>query len=124
MLGGARNGRALFNGAQLLTQGVFLKFSRDAEREADRLGAKTMFDAGWNPQGMVSFFQKLAQRGGSNVAFFSTHPSPQERYNNIADLTKAWGNKGSIDSKQFQAIKTRIASFPKPRNSNNRQQMR
>ncbi len=124
LLGGARNGRALFNGAQLLTQGVFLKFSRDAEREADRLGAKTMFDAGWNPQGMVSFFQKLAQRGGSNVAFFSTHPSPQERYNNIADLTKAWVNKGSIDSKQFQAIKTRIASFPKPRNSNNRQQMR
>ena len=124
LLGGARNGRALFNGAQLLTQGVFLKFSRDAEREADRLGAKTMFDAGWNPQGMVSFFQKLAQRGGSNVAFFSTHPSPQERYNNIADLTKAWGNKRSIDSKQFQAINTRIASFPKPRNSNNRQQMR
>lgn len=116
LLSGARNGRALLNGAQLLTKGFFLKFSRDAEREADRLGAENMFAAGWNPKGMVTFFQKLAQKGGrNNLAFFSTHPSPDERQANISDLVSKWENKGIVDSKEFQNVKAKIAAFPKAR---------
>ncbi|MDX1919230.1 MAG: M48 family metallopeptidase [Candidatus Caenarcaniphilales bacterium] len=104
-----RGGSALFNGAQLVTQGAFLKFSRDHEREADRLGAEMMHKAGWNPQGMVSFFDKLAQKGDSrSVAIFSTHPAPAERRNNIADLTASWGKTGTVDSTEFQKIKARL----------------
>lgn len=103
------SGALIYNGAQLATKGAFLKFSRDHERDADRLGAEMMYKAGWNPQGMVSFFDKLAQKGDSkSAAFFSTHPAPSERRENIADLTSSWGKKGTIDSPEFQKIKARV----------------
>lgn len=102
-------GALIYNGAQLATKGAFLKFSRDHEREADRLGAEMMYKAGWNPQGMVSFFDKLAKKGGAqSAAFFSTHPAPAERRQNIADLTSSWGKKGTVDSPEFQKIRARI----------------
>jgi predicted Zn-dependent protease len=105
LLGGMKHGATLFNGAKLATQGVFLKFSRDHEREADRLGAQMMYNAGWNPNGMVDFFDDLAKKGNSGVSFFSTHPSPAERRSNISDLIASWGNKGTVDSPEFQKIK-------------------
>ncbi|MDX1919012.1 MAG: M48 family metallopeptidase [Candidatus Caenarcaniphilales bacterium] len=109
---GVRGGSTLFNGAQLVTQGVFLKFSRDAEREADRIGAKMVYDAGWNPNGMVTFFKKLEKEGGSGANFFSTHPSPAERQANISDLISQWKNKGITDSDEFQSIRKRLATLP------------
>src|SRR5207247_9871115 len=38
-------------------QSVFLKYSRDAEREADLLGSQTMYDAGFDPYSMAEFFR-------------------------------------------------------------------
>jgi beta-barrel assembly-enhancing protease len=77
--------------------GVFfagLKYSRDDEREADRLGLYEMAQAGFDPSGMVSFFQKLDElskgKGGRGPAFFSTHPLPAERVRNMqAEIEKA-----------------------------------
>ena len=46
--------------AQMVTSGVFMKYSREAKREADRLGAQNMYDAGYDPSAMVTFFNKLA----------------------------------------------------------------
>src|SRR4051812_36483424 len=40
---------------------VFLKYSRDAESEADRVGAKIMYEAGYDPHAMAQFFEKLAK---------------------------------------------------------------
>jgi len=60
-----------------------LKFSRNDEIEADRLGVRYMHRAGYNPQAMVSFQEKLGklQSGKSNrvLALLSTHPMSQER---------------------------------------------
>ena len=104
-----RNAQTLFNGAQLLTKGVFLKFSRDAEREADILGASMMHRAGWNPVGMITFFEKLAAKGGTRTpAFFSTHPSPRERHQNIDRLITNWRTEGKIDSPRFQKIRDKL----------------
>jgi predicted Zn-dependent protease len=109
LLSGVRNGRSLFNGAQLLTKGVFLKFSRDAEREADIIGAVTMHKAGWNADGMITFFEKLAASGGSRTpAFFSTHPSPKERHQNIGRLVADWHDEGKVDSQRFQEIRRKL----------------
>lgn len=111
LLGRVRGGSAIFNGASLVTQGAFLKFSRDHERHADRLGAHMMHSAGWNADGMVSFFDKLSKTGGSkSAAFFSTHPSPSERRQNIADLISNWHGDGRMDSKEFQSIRDRLKS--------------
>jgi predicted Zn-dependent protease len=106
--GGA--GTAQIAGA-LLTNGVFLKFSRDDEREADRVGLQIMTKAGWDPRGMIELFEVLRreqQRDPGRVdVFFSTHPSPQDR---IAALTAAAArSRGGIrDTAQFRAVKARI----------------
>src|SRR6185436_11479832 len=46
-------------------QGLFLKYSRDAESEADRVGAKLMYEAGYDPRAMAQFFEKLAGEGAA-----------------------------------------------------------
>jgi beta-barrel assembly-enhancing protease len=61
-------------------QSVLLKYSRDAEREADALGARLMGGAGYNPIESARFFEKLEAQGGSRAPqFLSSHPSPGNR---------------------------------------------
>ena len=66
-----------------MASGTFMKFSRDAEREADRLGARNVAGAGHAPRGMISFFETLdalRERDPNAVdQFFASHPSPTER---------------------------------------------
>jgi hypothetical protein len=62
---------------------VFLRFSRDAEYEADLVGARMMKGAGYPPAAMASFFDQLnreRQREPGRVEqFFSSHPAPSNR---------------------------------------------
>ena len=64
-----------------------LNFSRDMEREADRIGYGVMTQAGFDPIGFVSMFEKLQQasRIGDNgsLPYLRTHPLTTER---IADM--------------------------------------
>jgi predicted Zn-dependent protease len=91
LLGGRGTAASIANlGAQMVGQGVFLKHSRDAEREADREGVRIMLRAGLDPRGMLTFMHRLADVQRSNPSrvdtFFSTHPSLQERERNIRGL--------------------------------------
>ena len=56
-----------------------LKFSRDAEREADTRGLELLHRAGIDPRGMPDFFGILARKSGSPPALISTHPVSSER---------------------------------------------
>jgi Zn-dependent protease with chaperone function len=57
-----------------------LRFSRDAEREADADGLKRMVAARIDPQGMVRFLERLDEEGKAAVpALLSTHPVTGER---------------------------------------------
>jgi Zn-dependent protease with chaperone function len=57
-----------------------LKFGRDLESEADRLGLLALKRAGIAPRGMVSFFDKLRkQEGLAPPALLSTHPASEDR---------------------------------------------
>ena len=62
---------------------TFLKFSRDAEREADYLGTQYMYKAGYDPNAFVSFFEKVAaddkKQPGTVPKVFSTHPPTPDR---------------------------------------------
>jgi predicted Zn-dependent protease len=75
-------------GAQV---GVLLPFSRVQESEADHLGLIFMSMAGYDPHGAVTFWERMAQQGGSKPPeFLSTHPSDQTRINKIkAELPEA-----------------------------------
>src|ERR1044071_9749117 len=61
---------------------LILKFSRDAESEADSLGSHLMSEAGYDPVQMAKFFEKLAgdrQSGQFLAKFMSDHPDPGNR---------------------------------------------
>ena len=66
-----------------------LKFSRDAEREADEHGFGLLLMRGINPHGMVAFFATLAKQGGATPAtLLSTHPTSAEREAALATRLK------------------------------------
>lgn len=57
-----------------------LRFSRDAEREADSDGLRRMAAAGIHPRGMIRFFERLQEHEESTLpALLSTHPATAER---------------------------------------------
>jgi len=77
-------------GSQLIQTGIgfgvgsyFLKNSRRAESQADLVGTDLMYDAGYDPHRMATFFEKVEKEdktGNSAVAqFFSDHPNPENR---------------------------------------------
>jgi len=78
-------------GMQLL----FLKFSRDNEREADQLGVEYSSKVGYDAHKMADFFEVLnkmnmAESQGGVPTFLSTHPDPGDRYNSVHRQAKAW----------------------------------
>ncbi len=64
---------------------LFLKFSRQDESEADRLGFRYMMAGGYDPRKMVDVFRMLegvSQQGGSEgrlPQWLSSHPNPENR---------------------------------------------
>ena len=107
LLGNAGGAGGAQVAAEFLASGAFLKFNREDEREADRVGLALMSRAGWDGRGMVEMFEILKKEAGRDPsaveAFFSTHPTPKER---IKDLRPVKG--GKRDSRDFQVIKTRL----------------
>lgn len=71
---------------QIAGAGFLTLHTRDEEREADFLGVRTMPRAGFDPQGMVTMFQKLQriEEQNSNLlgSLFSDHPDAEERIDN------------------------------------------
>ena len=74
----ARYGQIASTGLSVL----FLKYGRDAERQADELGFKYMVREGYDPRAMVDMFDILRRTGGEGGRvpnWLATHPYPEER---------------------------------------------
>jgi predicted Zn-dependent protease len=73
--------------AQLGFNFANLKYSRDNETEADRLGLIFAAMAGYDPQLAIPFWQRMAQQSGGSTKseLFSDHPSDEKR---LAELQK------------------------------------
>lgn len=79
--------------ASLGTTLLFLKFSRDDEREADRLSVKYSSEAGYDARQVSEFFktlERLSPGGGSLPAWQSTHPDPGDRVNDTRKQAQAF----------------------------------
>jgi len=59
LLGGPIISNVLYNGGSFFEGMAFLKFSRGAEEEADKLGVQYMWAAGYDPGAMATMFEKL-----------------------------------------------------------------
>lgn len=67
-------------------------YTRDDERDADRLGVQAMVRAGYDPAGAVRLQEKLAAAGGDKpLPFLSTHPSGNERVESMRALARELG---------------------------------
>ncbi|TFY97895.1 M48 family metalloprotease [Ramlibacter rhizophilus] len=80
-------GKAVMTGGQALAVQNQLNFSREMEREADRVGLGIMSQAGFQPQGFAGMFEKLQQQSRLNddgaYPYLRTHPLTTER---LADM--------------------------------------
>ncbi|MFC2166124.1 M48 family metalloprotease [Acidobacteriota bacterium] len=90
-------------GVQLL----FLKYSRDDERQADQLGVEYSRKGKYNPGEMIPFFHSLEELGDlsggrqSLPGFLSTHPLTSERIQNTKDMLLETDNNLSIDRNPY-----------------------
>ena len=75
-------GSAVMLGTQAALMDKQLSYSRNQEREADRIGMQFMYSAGYNPQSMADYFETM-HRETSRVSFLPdfwlTHPLTTER---------------------------------------------
>jgi Zn-dependent protease with chaperone function len=112
---GGPAGYAIAEVASLAVPMGFLKFSRDAEREADMLGLQYDYAAGYDPQAFVQFFEKLKveeNKKHSNIAkLFSTHPMNADRIAAAqAEIRTYLPDRESyvVDTSEFEAMKARL----------------
>ncbi|MGH9787228.1 MAG: M48 family metallopeptidase [Candidatus Acidiferrales bacterium] len=74
-------GYGIQQGLSLAVPLTFLKFSRNAEREADFLGLQYSYQAGYDPVAMVDFLERLreGERQSRLASAFSSHPMTKDR---------------------------------------------
>ncbi len=101
---------AMMGGTGLAAQRQ-LSFGRDAEREADRVGLSMLNGAGFEPNGMVSFFGRLQAAGRNRSdnlpSYLRTHPLTTERIADIEARVRSLPYRQRVDSVDFAFVKAR-----------------
>jgi predicted Zn-dependent protease len=100
-------------GGQLAAMSYLNRFGRDAERESDAFAVEVLPRAGYDPRGMVSFFEMLLweDQGPSAPAFLSSHPPTRERLARSRELVSALPPGGPLivdDRGKLEIIQRRI----------------
>ena len=89
-----------------------LNFTREHEREADRIGLQILEESGFDPRGMPAFFERL-QRGTrlyetSAPAYLRTHPLTYERIADIQNRTLTLPYRQVTDSTEFLLLRAKL----------------
>jgi predicted Zn-dependent protease len=108
-------GYGIYEGLNLAIPMSYLKFTRDAEKEADYLGLQYMYKAGYDPNAFVSFFEKIEaeerRHPGSIPKIFSTHPPTPDRVQKaqeeIATILPA-RDEYIVTTSEFDLVKSRL----------------
>lgn len=111
-------GIAMMMGGQGLAIQRQLNFSRDAEREADRVGLDIMREAGFETSGMINFFGRLQQASrnytDSAPPYLRSHPMTTERIADIEARTRDQRYRQHADSLDFPLIQARLKVLQDP----------
>ena len=104
-------------GASFAVNSVLLKYSRDAERQADIVGTQILYDNNYDPRAMAQFFEKIEAEGkrGRPPQWLSSHPNPENRMQNVLREVDRLGGLPAnyrTDSPEFQDIKRYVRSLP------------
>ncbi|HXZ31864.1 MAG TPA: M48 family metallopeptidase [Terriglobales bacterium] len=111
-------GYAIQNVAGLAMPMGFLKFTRSFESEADFLGIQYMYKAGYDPQALTAFFEKVKaldkHKPGSLAKAFDTHPQTPDRIektqHEINTLLPPLPEY-KVDTSDFEDVKARLSEL-------------
>ena len=110
-------GYAARSAASILVPVSFLKFSRNAEYEADMLGAEYMWAAGYDPHALAGFFEKLEgkekKKPGTLSRLFTTHPMNADRLARVNALVARFPDKEEyvINTSEFDRVKAHLIAI-------------
>jgi beta-barrel assembly-enhancing protease len=111
-------GYGIYEAASLAIPVTYLKFSRDAEREADYLGVEYMYKAGYDPNSYVTFFERIQadekRRPGTIPKVFSTHPPTPDRIENTQkEIARILPNRPEyiVTTSDFDSVKARLRNI-------------
>jgi hypothetical protein len=120
-------GYGIYEASQLAIPLTFLSFSREYEAEADYLGIQYMYRAGYDPQGMVSIFEKLnaleKHKPGALSRAFSDHPATPDRIANVeTEIATILPAKADylVTTSEFDTVKARLARIQNKRGLNDK----
>jgi beta-barrel assembly-enhancing protease len=108
---------AIYGGVNFGLSMTFRKVSRAAESEADYLGLQYMYKAGYDPNAVVSFLEKVADdqvRQGTASKLFSRHPPTRRRIKAAQDeIARVLPDRDEyiVSTSEFDAIKERLLSI-------------
>lgn len=115
---GGPAGMAVKNLVSVAVPMSFLKFSRNAEREADLLGVQYQYAAGYDPAAVVNFFEKLTAQEKQKKNFiaraFSTHPMNDDRIKRTQQTMSTMlpsQEQYLITTSEFEEMKARLAKI-------------
>jgi len=110
-------GYIAYQAAQIGVPLTFLKFSRNVETEADKLGAQYLWAAGYDPNNFLSFFEKLEKKEkkkpGTLSKLFGTHPPTPDRIVKVHDLLGRFPDRDeyTISTSEFNRVKGRLLAI-------------
>jgi predicted Zn-dependent protease len=107
----AGHGQAAIAAAQGRSVENQLRFSRNNEAEADRVGQDTMFAAGFNPNGMSALFERLVainRFGRRPPEFLLTHPVTESRVADARGRAVRYPLRNYADNLEYQVVRSRV----------------
>lgn len=94
--------------ANFATQAVSMTFSREEERDADRVGLRYAAAAGFDPYGAVRAWELMAARGERTARFLSSHPASAERLGAMRALAAELAAPPAVPEVQYSFEGVRI----------------
>ncbi|HEY4805985.1 MAG TPA: M48 family metalloprotease, partial [Paraburkholderia sp.] len=98
-------------GSQAYAVDTQLRFSRAAEHEADRVGFKLLSGAGYDPWGMVAFFERLERDSMADTgvpAYARTHPLNGERIADMQDRARSADYRQPHQAPEYGFVRARV----------------
>jgi beta-barrel assembly-enhancing protease len=100
-------------GAQAAGVQAQLSYSRDFEREADRIGIQRLDDAGFDAHAMATFFERMQRSNrisedSTMPGYFRTHPVTSERIADVQNKAATMPYRQHLDSPEFQFVRAKL----------------
>lgn len=118
MMGGPLVGMGVNQVLGLAVPAAFMKFSRSFEAQADYLGVQYAYKAGYDPVGMINFFERLEalekKKKGFITKAYDSHPQTPDRVEKSQHEIEAilpGREQYIVDTSEFQEIKARLAAI-------------